>query len=71
MTTGDMQQIGAEVDNILKQMVVTGNASLRGQRLFAGEQIDADPFTLSGSRRATPTPATPARCGGSTTSTPS
>jgi len=48
MTTGDMQQIGAEVDNILKQMIVTGNSSLRGQRLFAGEQIDADPFTLSG-----------------------
>jgi len=48
MTPADMQQIGAEVDNILKQMIVTGNASLRGQRLFAGEQIDADPFTLSG-----------------------
>jgi flagellar hook-associated protein 3 FlgL len=48
MTPADMQQIGAEVDNILKQMIVTGNASLRGQRLFAGEQIDADPFTLAG-----------------------
>jgi flagellar hook-associated protein 3 FlgL len=48
MTSSDMQQIGAEVDHILKQMIVTGNASLRGQRLFAGEQIDADPFTLAG-----------------------
>ena len=48
MTTGDMQQIGAEVDNLLKQMIVTGNSSIRGQRLFAGEQIDKDPFTLSG-----------------------
>jgi flagellar hook-associated protein 3 FlgL len=48
MTTGDMQNIGAEIDNLLKQMIVTGNSSLRGQRLFAGEQIDKDPFTLSG-----------------------
>jgi flagellar hook-associated protein 3 FlgL len=49
MTTGDMQAIGSEVDNLLKQMIVTGNSSIRGQRLFAGEQIDKDPFTLSGS----------------------
>src|SRR5262249_47858441 len=34
---------------LLKQMIVTGNASLKGQRLFAGEQTDKDPFTLSGS----------------------
>lgn len=49
MTPGDMAQIGAEVDNLLKQMIVTGNASLRGQRLFAGTQTDKDPFALSGS----------------------
>jgi flagellar hook-associated protein 3 FlgL len=49
MTTGDLQKIGTEVDNLLKQMVVTGNSSIRGQRLFAGEQIDKDPFAISGS----------------------
>jgi flagellar hook-associated protein 3 FlgL len=49
MTPDDMQRIGAEVNNILEQMAVNGNASLRGQRLFAGQQIDADPFTASGS----------------------
>src|SRR5215218_5065310 len=43
LTPGDMQAIGAEVDNLLKQMIVTGNSSIRGQRLFAGEQIDKDP----------------------------
>jgi flagellar hook-associated protein 3 FlgL len=48
MTPADMQQIGAEIDQIMKQMIVTGNASLRGQRLFAGEQVDADPFAASG-----------------------
>ena len=44
LTPDDMKRIGSEVDNLLKQMEVTGNASLRGQRLFAGEQIDSDPF---------------------------
>lgn len=48
LTPDDMKRIGAEVDNLLKQMVVNGNASLRGQRLFAGQQIDNDPFSLSG-----------------------
>ena len=48
LTQGDMANIGAEIDHILSQMVVTGNASLRGQRLFAGELINADPFTPSG-----------------------
>jgi flagellar hook-associated protein 3 FlgL len=48
LTTEDMQRIGSEVDNILKQMVVNGNASLRGQRLFAGEDVDNDPFAISG-----------------------
>src|SRR5262245_14251887 len=37
LTTDDMKRIGAEVDNLLKQMTVNGNASLRGQRLFAGQ----------------------------------
>jgi flagellar hook-associated protein 3 FlgL len=49
MTTSDLQKIGSEVDNLLQQMVVTGNSSIRGQRLFAGQQIDKDPFALSGS----------------------
>lgn len=44
LTPDDMKRIGAEVDNLLEQMVVTGNASIRGQRLFAGQQIDGDPF---------------------------
>src|SRR4051812_15654301 len=48
MTTSDLQAIGSEVDHLLKQMIVTGNSSVRGQRLFAGDQIDKDPFTLSG-----------------------
>jgi flagellar hook-associated protein 3 FlgL len=48
LTPDDMQAIGAEVDNILQQLVVNGNASLRGQRLFAGEQVDSDPFAASG-----------------------
>jgi len=47
LNASDMASIGAEVDSILKQMGVTGNASLRGQRLFAGESIDADPFALT------------------------
>jgi flagellar hook-associated protein 3 FlgL len=48
LTPDDMKRIGAEVDSLLTQMVVTGNASLRGQRLFAGQKIDADPFTPAG-----------------------
>jgi flagellar hook-associated protein 3 FlgL len=47
-TPADMATIGAEVDQLLKQLAVTGNASMRGQRLFAGEKIDADPFALAG-----------------------
>jgi flagellar hook-associated protein 3 FlgL len=47
MTQGDMEAIGVEVDHLLKQMNVIANASLRGQRLFAGQQIDANPFALS------------------------
>jgi flagellar hook-associated protein 3 FlgL len=49
LTPDDMQRIGAEVDQVLHQMVVNGNASLRGQRLFAGQDIDSDPFAISGS----------------------
>ena len=48
MTPDDMKRIGAEVDNLLKQVVVTGNASLRGQRLFAGQDVDSDPFQATG-----------------------
>lgn len=43
----ELTNIAAEVDHLLQQMVATGNASLRGQRLFAGQQIDTDPFALS------------------------
>ena len=48
MTPGDMANIGVEIDNLLKQMIVTGNSALRGQRLFAGTQTDKDPFTATG-----------------------
>lgn len=41
----DMVNIGSEVGQILQQLIVTGNSSLRGQRLFAGDKIDVDPFT--------------------------
>jgi flagellar hook-associated protein 3 FlgL len=40
----DMANIGVEIGHILDQMIVTGNSSLRGERLFAGDKIDADPF---------------------------
>lgn len=40
----DMATIAAEADHLLQQMFATGNASLRGQRLFAGQQTNADPF---------------------------
>jgi len=43
----EMANIGAEVGHILSQFMVTGNANLRGQRLFAGNQINADPFTAA------------------------
>ena len=49
LTPDDMQRIGAEVDQVLQQMAVNANASLRGQRLFAGQDIDNDPFAVSGS----------------------
>ena len=55
---------------MLKQMVVTGNASLRGQRLFAGEQIDADPFTLARDAPGFTYTGDTGRCGASTTSAP-
>lgn len=48
LTPDDMARIGAEVNSLLEQMVVTSNASLRGQRLFAGQQLDSDPFAPSG-----------------------
>jgi flagellar hook-associated protein 3 FlgL len=43
-----MQALGVEVNQIIEQLVVLGNSSLRGQRLFAGELTDADPFTMVG-----------------------
>jgi flagellar hook-associated protein 3 FlgL len=48
LNPGDMSAIGAEVDQLLNQMIVTGNSSLRGQRLFAGQRIDIDPFAVAG-----------------------
>src|SRR5262249_51126093 len=48
LTPDDMKRIGAEVDNPLKQKGVTGNAPPRGQRLFAGQMIDSDPFQING-----------------------
>jgi flagellar hook-associated protein 3 FlgL len=48
-TLGTDQRIGiaAEVDQLLQQMVTLGNATLKGQRLFAGLRTDANPFTLN------------------------
>ncbi len=43
-----MANIGAEVGHILDQMIVVGNSSLRGGRLFAGDKINADPFAKAG-----------------------
>jgi flagellar hook-associated protein 3 FlgL len=48
MTPSDMAALGSEVDNLLKQVIVTGNASIRGQRLFGGQETDTDPFQVSG-----------------------
>ena len=46
LNASDMAGIGAEVDQLLNQLVVTANANVRGQRLFGGTKIDADPFAL-------------------------
>jgi flagellar hook-associated protein 3 FlgL len=48
-TLGTDQRAGiaAEVDQLLQQMVELGNATLKGQRLFAGLKTDANPFTLN------------------------
>ncbi len=43
------QAIASEIDQLLEQMVLLGNSSLRGQRLFAGAEVDANPFTGVGS----------------------
>lgn len=48
LDASQMAAIGAEVDQLLNQLVVTANSSLRGQRLFAGTRIDSDPFALTG-----------------------
>jgi flagellar hook-associated protein 3 FlgL len=42
------QAIAAEVNQILDHMVMLGNSSLRGERLFGGLKTDADPFTKVG-----------------------
>lgn len=43
-----LQATANEINQILLEMVQLGNASLRGQRMFAGQQIDADPFVTVG-----------------------
>ena len=45
LTTDQQQTIGAQVEEVLKQMVTVGNGSLRGERLFGGFRTDQDPFT--------------------------
>ena len=47
LTTDQLQTIGAQVEEVLKQMVTVGNAGLRGERLFGGFRIDQDPFTAA------------------------
>jgi len=47
LDAGQRTDIAAEVDQLLQQMVQWGNASLKGQRLFAGLRTDADAFTLN------------------------
>lgn len=43
------QAIASEINQLLEQMILLGNSSLRGQRLFAGAEVDANPFTPVGS----------------------
>jgi flagellar hook-associated protein 3 FlgL len=47
LDTNQKADIAAEVDQLLQQMVQLGNATLKGQRLFAGLKTDANPFTLN------------------------
>jgi flagellar hook-associated protein 3 FlgL len=47
LSNDERSAIAAEVHQILEQLVLVGNASLRGQRLFGGLITDADPFTLN------------------------
>jgi flagellar hook-associated protein 3 FlgL len=47
LDTNQKGDIAAEVDQLLQQMVQLGNATLKGQRLFAGLKTDANPFTLN------------------------
>jgi flagellar hook-associated protein 3 FlgL len=47
LDTSQRTGIAAEVDQLLQQMVTLGNATLKGQRLFAGLKTDANPFILN------------------------
>ncbi len=42
-----MASLAAEVNQLLEHLVALGNATLRGQRLFAGLRTDTNPFTLN------------------------
>ena len=59
--TADQQvTIGAQIEEVLKQMVTVGNGSMRGERLFGGFRTDQDPFTTG------PSPITGVAYGGDT-----
>ena len=45
LTVDQQQTIGAQIEEVLKQMVTVGNGSMRGERLFGGFRTDQDPFT--------------------------
>ena len=49
LTSDQKVIIGAQIEEVLKQMVTVGNASLRGERLFGGFRTDQDPFTAGAS----------------------
>ena len=58
LTPDQQANIGAQIEEVLKQMVTVGNGSLRGERLFGGFRTDQDPFT------AGPSPITGVAYGG-------
>lgn len=47
LTPSQRAAIGSEVDQLLQQMLIIGNSSLRSQRLFAGLVTNVNPFAYS------------------------
>jgi flagellar hook-associated protein 3 FlgL len=46
LASNELAAIADEVDALLNQLVALGNSQLRGERLFAGLRVDADPMLL-------------------------